>query len=284
MLSQKNDNKVQQIILLEGLANLAVFVVKLIVGITTGSLAIIGDAIHSLSDLTNNIIVWFVIKHSYKPADKEHPYGHRKFETLAVLGLSFLLALLAFELVFRAFDRETVEIGSSNWELGLMIGVLIINISIASWEALWAKRLDSDILHADASHTFVDVLTTIVVIAGWQLSSMGYVWLDQLTAIAVAMLILYIAWGLFKKATPVLVDEYSVEPEQVTALVMKIKGVKDVDRIRSRWIGQHPSVDMVIFVDKNLSTLDAHEICDQIELAVESEFDVHDVSIHVEPY
>ena len=89
------DSKVQRILLIEGSVNLLVFVAKLIVGLTTGSLAILGDAIHSMTDVINNVIAWSVVRLSHAPADREHPYGHRKFETLAVFFLASLLVVLA---------------------------------------------------------------------------------------------------------------------------------------------------------------------------------------------
>ncbi|TQV89015.1 cation diffusion facilitator family transporter [Aliikangiella coralliicola] len=281
--SEDKDQKVQQIIFVEGSANLLVLIAKAFVGFSTGSLAIIGDAIHSLTDVTNNVVAWSVVKHASKPADKEHPYGHRKFETLAVLGLAVLLLVLAFELVIHAFRRETPEIFSSGWELAIMLFVLIINIVLASWQRMWAKRLDSDILHADASHTFSDVLTTVVVIGGWQLSAMGYVWLDKLCALAIAGFILYLAIQLFKKAAPVLVDEFAIDPELLTKSVAKVEGVYAVSRVRSRWIGNLASVDMIIHVASHLTTEESHKICDEVEIVVEQEFNVTDISIHVEP-
>lgn len=284
MTDSQKDAKVQKILLLEGSANVVVLIAKLVVGLTTGSLAILGDALHSLTDVANNIVAWAVVKHSQKPADKEHPYGHRKFETLAVLALAILLAVFAFELGLRAIEREATVIASQSWELAVMIGVLIINIMVASWQRIWAKRLDSDILHADASHTFADVLTTIVVIVGWQLSAMGYLWLDQLAAFLVALLILYIAFNLFKKVAPVLVDEYAVDPEKLTQIALQIEGVKGVGRVRSRWIGSYPSVDIIIYVAHHLTTQESHTICDKIEHKIELEFQVKDISIHVEPY
>lgn len=276
--------QVQRIILLEGAANFVVLLAKVVVGITTGSLAIIGDALHSLTDVANNIVAWAIVKHAAKPADKEHPYGHQKFETLAVLGLAVILVVLAFELALHAIQREPSEIGASNWELAVMLSVLVINIGLASWQRMWANRLDSKILKADASHTFSDVLTTLAVIAGWQLSAYGYVWLDQLTAIGVSGIILYLAYELFKSAAPVLLDEYSIDPELLTDLVEDIDGVSSVERVRSRWIGDAPSVDMIIRVPHHLSTHESHQICDQIEQIVESKFEVTDVSIHVEPF
>ena len=279
----QRDRSVRRVILLEGAANLAVLLAKLVVGFSTGSLAVLGDAVHSLTDLFNNIVAWTVIRLSVLPADREHPYGHRKFETLAVFGLAALLVVLAFELALNAIKGESKPIASSAWELGVMLTVLIINVTVAVWERRWARRLQSDILLADASHTFADVMITLAVIAGWQLSAMGYVWLDRICALGVAGLVLFLAYQLFKRAVPTLVDQFAVDPEQLRQTVMNVPGVHKVRRIRSRWAGSEAVVDMIITVDPALNTEQAHAISDQIELQVEQQFQIHDISIHIEP-
>jgi cation diffusion facilitator family transporter len=277
------DKKVRSIILIEGSANLAVLLIKIMVGITTGSLAVISDAVHSLTDLANNVVAWFVIRLSIMPADREHPYGHRKFETLAVFGLAALLTVLAFEVALQAIRREPVEIVSGTTELLMMLLVLTINTVIATWQRRWARKLQSDILLADANHTFSDVLITTTVIAGWQLSAMGYYWLDQACALGVSALILYLAFSLFKRALPILADEFAIDPEDLRSTTLSVKGVKHVTRTRSRWMGSERAVDMVITVDPTLSTEGAHAITDNIEALLEEKFSVKDISIHVEP-
>ena len=95
--SIQRDKRVRRVILIEGSANLLVLILKTIVGLSTGSMAILADAVHSLTDLTNNVIAWFVIHFSSLPADREHPYGHRKFETLAVFVLASILARISHQ-------------------------------------------------------------------------------------------------------------------------------------------------------------------------------------------
>ena len=276
------DKSIRRIILIEGSANFFVLAIKITVGLTTGSLAILGDALHSLTDVANNVIAWIVIRSSSMPPDREHPYGHRKFETLAVFGLATLLTVVAFELAMRAFNKVDAEVVSTPLGIGLMIGVIGINISLSIWQRHWARKLGSDILLADASHTFGDVLTTIVVIVGWQLSALGYLWLDKVTALGVAGLIFYLAYGLFKRVIPKLVDEMSVEPEELIKVVQEVEGVQKVLRVRSRWIGSSKSVDLTVTVDPNLSTKDSHAIADKVELILEQNFDVEDISVHIQ--
>lgn len=281
-VSDKN-RRVQRIILIEGSANVIVLAAKLVVGLNTGSLAILGDAIHSLTDVANNVVAWFVIRMSAQPADREHPYGHQKFEVLAVFGLATLLAVLAFELAMQALRRDATEPAIHTWGLALMVGVLAVNIALSTWQRYWAARLNSNILLADANHTFADVLTTIVVIVGWQLSARGYPWLDTACALGVAALVLYLAFSLFKRVVPVLVDQMAIAPEALAATVQAISGVSGVKRIRSRWVGAERAIDLTITVPPAIPTSDAHRIADDVEAALEAEFGVQDITIHIEP-
>ena len=278
------DQQVERVLISEGLANLVVMLIKATVGFHTGSIAVIGDAIHSLADLANNFVAFIVTRIASAPPDLEHPYGHRKFETLAVFGIATLLSVLAIEIVLGALDRDPREVSAEGWGLALMLGVLVINISIAIWENRWARRLDSDILRADARHTASDVMTTVAVIAGWQLAANGYPWLDALASIIVAATILYLAYGLFKKAIPVLVERSIANAEALASVVSAVPGVQETRRVRSREGGSGPAIELVVSVDPNLSTADSHAIADEIERVIGVKFSVNDVTVHIEPH
>lgn len=279
----KKNALVLRIILLEGLANVFVLVMKSVVGFTTGSMAILADAVHSLTDVANNVIAWAVMRASNRPADREHPYGHQKFEMLAVFVLAVLLSAIALEIAIQALTREVEQPEISTWGLVVMGIVLLVNVALASWEHIWARKLDSHILMADASHTFSDVLTTIVVIAGWQLSVRGFPWLDTACALGVAAMILYLAFGLFRNVVPVLVDEIAIEPEMLTEAISQVPGVIHVPRVRSRWIGPDRAVDVIVTVAPSMPTVQSHDIADAIERLLEDQFDVKDISVHIEP-
>lgn len=276
--------QIQRVIKIEGLANLTVLLIKAFAGFYTGSYAIMSDALHSLTDLINNIIAWTLAKISSAPPDEDHPYGHQKFETLAVLGLAILLIVLAFEIALGALRREETEVIQDTLSLMLMLGVFIINIGLTIWQHRWAKRLDSDLLHADATHTLGDVATTAVILLGWQLSAHGYPWLDTLCALGVSAFVLYLAYGLMRRALPILVDEAAFAPEELTAVIARVEGVQEVRRVRSRWIGNMKSVDVVIAVDAAMTTADSHEVADAVESVLEAQLQVKDSSIHIEPY
>lgn len=280
----QRDRQVERVLFGEGIANLAVMSAKAAVGLQTGSIAILGDAIHSLADFANNVVAFVATRIASAPPDREHPYGHRKFETLAVFGIATLLSVLAIEIILGALDRDPREISQESWGLALMLGVLAVNILIASWENHWARRLDSDILRADAHHTISDVLTTVAVIAGWQLAARGYLWLDALASLIVAAMILYLAYGLFQKAIPVLVERSIANPEALSSVASAVDGVRETRRVRSREGGAGPAIDLVVTVDRNLSTADSHAIADEIERVISEKFSADDVTVHIEPH
>ncbi len=280
----QRDRQVERVLVGEALANLAVMTAKAVVGFQTGSIAILGDAIHSLADFANNVVAFVATRIASAPPDREHPYGHRKFETLAVFGIATLLSVLAIEIILGALDRDPREISQEGWGLALMLGVLAVNILIAGWENRWARRLDSDILRADARHTISDVLTTVAVIAGWQLAARGYLWLDALASLIVAAMILYLAYGLFQKAIPVLVEQSIANPEALSSAASAVDGVRETRRVRSREGGSGPAIDLIVTVDRNLSTADSHAIADEIERVISEKFSVDDVTVHIEPH
>jgi len=279
-----HDSKaVRRVLLIEGGANLLMLGAKLAVGISTGSTAVLGDALHSFTDLANNGVALAVERVSSRPPDADHPYGHRKYEQLAVFTLAGLLTVIAFELVVRALRQGDTDIAQSGWGLFAMLGVLSTNIAIATWEARRARALDSDLLLADARHTMGDVATTVVVIVGWQVAALGYTWVDRAFAVGVAGFVLLLAFGLFRRAVPVLVDEAVSAPNEVTRIVGDVDQVREVRRVRSRSTGEGASADVVVAVDDHLTTAQAHAVADAIEKALAADLDIRDVSVHVEP-
>ena len=277
------ERQVRRVLLIEGLANLAVLVGKAVVGFSTGSMALVGDAIHSFTDLANNGLALVAVRVASVPPDREHPYGHRKFETLAVFTLATVLAVLAVEVAIRAVERGDREVTHQGWGLAVMLGVLAVNVCVSLWEGRWARRLDSEILWADAGHTLADVLVTATVIVGWQLSARGWPWLDTAFALGVAGFILFLSFRLFQRAIPVLVDRIAADPDALKAAVESVPGVRATRRVRSRGAGTAPAVDVIVTVAPDLSAVESHAIADTIEEVLRREFAVDDVTVHVEP-
>jgi cation diffusion facilitator family transporter len=281
--SSSRDRRVERVLWVEGSVNFAVMLAKLVVGLATGSIAVMSDAIHSLADLANNALGLVAIRIASAPPDREHPYGHRKYETLAVFTVAMLLSVLALEIVHGAVRPGSREVTQHGWSLAVMLSVLGLNIAVSIWEGRWARRLDSDILRADARHTLSDVLTTIGVIAGWQLAARGFHWLDGLTSFAIAALILYLAYDLFRRAIPVLVDQSIASPEELSAVAGAVDGVRSTRRVRSHAGSSGPAIDLTVSVDAKLSTADSHAIADEIERVLSERFSARDVTVHIEP-
>lgn len=281
--SGDTQKKVRSILLIEGFVNLLVLAAKVLVGLSSGSSAILGDALHSLADVANNVVALIVLKLATSPPDSEHPYGHRKFETLAVFILAILLSVMAIEISLRAVDRVGSTIQGTPWGLGIMTGVLLLNICLASWENYWSRRLESSLLRADAHHTFSDVFTTIAVIAGWQLSVYGYPIFDTVFALLVSALVFYLAFDLFRRAIPILVDKAGVAPELLEEKIRCVSGVNEIRQVRSRLVESEIIADVVISVDTQLSMVESHRIANEIEKILAETFGINDVTIHVEP-
>ena len=274
---------VRKVLLIEGSVNALITVCKITVGIMTGSAAVVADAVHSLTDLANNLFAWFAVKIAKSPADSSHPYGHQKFEQLAVFALASLLTIVAFEVIVNAVERFGQPVEQSILGLLILIFSLLANLGLTLWEGYWAKRLDSEILHADATHTLSDVLTSAVVIIGWQLAARGYYWVDTFFALIVSCIIFYLAFKLFQRAIPVLVDQSRYPTEELKAAVNNIPAVITVANIRSRDSGKGQVADVSVTVNANLSTTDSHQIADQIESVLADKFGIQDVVVHIEP-
>ena len=275
---------VRKVLIIEGVVNIVLATLKLIVGIMVQSTAIIADAAHSLSDVANNGVAFLAIRVSEKPADEDHPYGHEKFETLAVFALASSLVIVAFEVIIHAIERIGEPPENSPIGFWLLVICILVNIGLTVWEHYWAKKLDSNLLHADAKHTLGDVFTSAAVIVGWQLASMGWYWFDTISAIAVACIIFYFAYHLFKQSIPILVDGTTLDEASVGYTIGKIQGIESVHNIRSRYNGKHIAADLSIRVAPEMTTEEAHKLADKVENILKQQFNVEDAIVHIEPY
>ena len=195
------------------IANLAVVVAKFVIGLRSGSLAVLGDAIHSSVDAMNNVLALAVMWVAGRGPDEDHPYGHHKFETLGALVIVIFLSISWFELVQGAVTRlvtGAAPLAIGNPQIGVLVGTLAINGAVAAYEARRGRELNSDILLADAAHTRADVFITIGVLSGVVLSRAGFRYADPVVAPLVAAAIVWIAYGIVARTVPILVDEHVV--------------------------------------------------------------------------
>src|ERR1700745_3353475 len=162
-------------------ANIAVLVVKVTIGVVSGSLSVLGDAIHSSVDAIYNVLGLFVVRVAAQAPDEEHPYGHGKFETLGALAIVVFLSVTCFELVRSAIGRlladgQTVQV--TDIGLALLVATLATNVFVAWYENRRGRELSSELLIADAAHTRTDVFITIGVLTGVLVARRGYTWID----------------------------------------------------------------------------------------------------------
>ncbi len=289
------DNRavVRKVLVITLLLNISVMGLKSIVGFITGSLSLQADALHSLTDSANNILGLIANQLSSPHPDREHPYGHQKFEAVGALAIAAFLGVACFEIVRGAIESiiggsSPVEIsGPQLWLLCLVLG---INIIVAFYERRVGQRVASAILIADAHHTMSDVWVTITVLAGligvWQGQKLGLSqlqWLDIILAFPVALLVFKSGWDVAKANLPSLVDRMAIAPEKIHKIVMKVPGVINCHDIASRGtLGKQVFIEMHLVVEAR-DVVVAHEITERVEKILEQHFSPVRVLIHIEP-
>jgi cation diffusion facilitator family transporter len=266
--------------------NAGVSLAKIAVGTLSGSLAMVADGYHSLLDGGNNLIGLVVTSWAYEPPDPSHPYGHRKFETAAAVGLGLLLLGLSYRLVEDALRRlvapEPPTIGWLNW--AVMAVTLAINIWVAAYEAREGRRLGSEYLMADAAHTRSDVYVTLGVAGSFAGARAGLVWADGLAAAAIAGFIAILAARILIGGFNVLTDRAPIPLAAIEGVVAGVSGVSAVRSVRARGGPGSAYVDVVAVMDGELTLRQAHAVADRIEDAlVRAHPSIVDVVVHPEP-
>ena len=267
-------------------ANVAVVGAKLLVGVVSGSLAILGGALDSTVDALNNVLGIVLVRVAAKGPDEDHPYGHGKFETLGTLAIVMFLAISCFELLRQAVNRLATRerpAGVTDLQLVVVVLALGVNVLVAWYEQRRGSELASQLLLADAAHTRTDVYVTVAVLAGVLLSRHGWWWADPVVAIAVGLLILRAAWTILLRAVPVLVDERALPPSAIRETAEGVTGVRSAYRIRSRGAAPVRYAEVTIAVDRAANVAQAHEIADEVEERLKRDLQLQEVTVHVEP-
>jgi cation diffusion facilitator family transporter len=283
-----NRKQVRQVLIITLLLNLLVMVLKGVVGWFSGSLSLMADALHSVTDSANNVLGLLASRFSSPEPDRDHPYGHAKFEAVGALGIAAFLGIACFEILKGAVERilspgqHPVQIAAP--ELWILLLVLGINIFVAFYERRVGQRVNSPILIADSFHTMSDIWVTISVMAGllgiwfW-----GFQWLDVLLAFPVALLVFWSGWTVIRSNLPWLVDEMAIAPEMIHAIAMQVPGVLNCHAIASRGVvGRQTFIEMHLIVDApDVET--AHRITEEVEFRLEERYGPSRVIIHIEP-
>lgn len=286
-MTQDNRATVRKVLIITLVLNIFVMVLKAVVGNLTGSLSLTADALHSVTDSANNILGLIASRFSSPRPDRDHPYGHLKFEAVGALGISAFLGIACFEILQGAIERIINGGGKpitiSLPELGLLLVVLGVNIFVAFYERRIGQRVRSPILIADAKHTMSDIWVTISVLAGLIGVSLGFQWLDLALAFPVALLVFWSGWTVLKENLPWLVDRMAIAPEVIHRIALSVPGVVNCHDIASRGIiGRQVFIEMHLIVDApDVET--AHRITEEVEKRLEERFSPVRIVIHVEP-
>lgn len=267
-------------------ANLALVLVKIVVGASFGSLAVLGDAAHSGVDTINNLVALAVLYFAAAPPDEEHPYGHGKFETLGAFGIAGFLSITCFELLKTAVGRLIGDAVPPEPTLPgtlALAATMFVNIGVAYYEDRRGRELNSELLIADARHTRADVYVTLSVLLGLGLVALGWGKADAVLAILVAVVVAYSGYQILRRTVPVLVDRRAVEPDRIGRVAEDVPGVESVTDIRSRGRPGDAFAELTIRVHPATGVREAHAIADQVEQRVAAELGLTNVVVHVEP-
>lgn len=268
--------------------NIILSIIKIFCGIVATSSAMIADGIHSLSDVFTTIGVIIGLKLSSKEEDKEHPYGHEKIESITALFLSVILFIVAIVIGYSGIEN----IINKNYRVPGILAILAAIISIVSKEAMYyytiiyAKRINSTSLMADAWHHRSDSLSSIGALIGIIGARMGYLVLDPLVAILICIIIIKISYNICKQSINQLIDA-SASDEKLMTIKTKIINTNGVIRIDNLKTRQHASklyVDVDISVDSKISVEEGHNIATKVNKYIEEDIDIKHCMVHVNPY
>lgn len=280
--------KVKQVLWIILFANIGVAILKIAIGSIIKSASMTADGFHSISDGTSNIVGLIGISIASKPKDKEHPYGHKKFEVISGLFIGAMLLFIGGKIIFEGISKfqnpvePTITIGS----LFVLILTLIINIFVCTYEYKIGKKLNSYILISDSLHTKSDIFVSmgvLLTLVGVRLGLPAII--DPIASLVVAGFILHASYEIFKSTIDVLVDKAIVDEEAIKEILKSFNEIKDVHNIRSRGSENDVHIDMHIMVEPNITVEKSHKLNHDIEESIRKNINESaQVIIHIEPF
>lgn len=286
-----SDNKyiqIRNILVWVLILNWSVAFAKLIYGYVTNSLSMVADGFHSLSDGSSNLIGLIGISVAARPKDAGHPYGHRKYETLASLAIAVILFLIASSIIkeslHRLIHREFLVSRANVLSFVVMGITLTVNIAVMMYEYKKGRKLKSDFLIADAFHTAADIFSSIVVVLSLICIKLNVPIVDVIAGIIISLLICYVGVDILKHSSRILCDYAVIDTQEIKGCLIGIKEIIGCHRIRTRGRSDDIHVDLHITVDKNMTVDKAHELSTTIEKYIRQKFPgTTDVMVHIEP-
>jgi len=267
--------------------NLVVASAKIAFGAWSGAVSILSDGFHSLTDGFSNVVALVGIQIARRPADISHPYGHRKFETLAAAGIFVFLLLVLVQVVETAYGRlgseQVPHVTAGSFVV--MVGTLLVNLLVVRYEARAGRVFKSEVLLADAHHTRSDVYTSTAVIAALIGVRLGYPLLDPLAALVVAGFIGRAGFQIAREASDVLADRVVLDPDLVRNVVLSaVPEVVGCHEIRTRGSTDHAFLDLHVWFPADMQLHEAHRLSHIVKDRLHAEFpQLADVIIHIEP-
>jgi len=269
-------------------ASAGLTVAKAVIGLVTGSLAILSEAGHSLLDLLATVLTYFAVRISGKPADAEHQYGHGKIESVSALAETALLFLLTavviFEAVRRLVDTRAHAVEATAAAFVVIAASIVVDFFRARLLGRVAKETASEALEADALHFRSDMWSSIAVLIGLGGVAMGYTWADAAAALVVAVFICIAGWRLGRRTMDTLTDTApSGISERVAAIARQVAGVVAVERVRARPAGAVLFVDLGVSVSRTLPLDRVTTIKERLTRAIRADIPQAEVTITTEP-
>jgi cation diffusion facilitator family transporter len=261
---------------------------KGVVGLSTGSLAILSEAAHSLIDLAATVMTYFAVRLSDKPADEEHHYGHGKVESVSALAETALLFLLSgvviWEALARLFGGIAHPVEATPWSFAVIGGSILVDFFRARALYRVAGETSSEALEADALHFGSDMWSSVAVLIGLGAVALGYVWGDAAAAMIVALFICIAGWRLGRRTIETLTDTAPAgAAAKISAIVARVPGVVAVERMRVRQAGGVEFVDLIVAVSRTLALDRVAALKDRVEAAVRAVYPKAELSVTTEP-
>lgn len=282
--SSKEKNKVA---FLSVLAAVFLTSFKLVVGLLTGSLGILSEALHSALDFVAAAITWIAVRISDKPADKDHHYGHGKIENLSALLETLLLLITSVWIIYEASSRllsgET-HIEVNIWSYIVVVSSIVIDVTRSRALMRVAKKHNSQALESDALHFSTDIWSSFVVLLGLICAQFGYYLADSIAALVVALIVIYVSYQLGKRSINVLLDR--VPDETYLKIKSILDGLTEITKyhdLKVRAAGAEFFVELNIHVNPELSLIQSHQLATGIENKIKSKVKRCHVHVHIEP-
>ena len=269
-------------------SNTTLVILKLIVGLYVGAVSLVSEALHSGVDLVAALIAFWAARKSLLPPDKEHDYGHGKYENLSAAVEALLIVGAAGGILYESVQKFEEDVVPESLAYGIFIMAfsIAVNILVSRRLLAVAKRTGSQALEADGLHLQSDVWTSVGVLAGLALMQLtGWAWLDSVIAIFVAGIIFRAGWRMIVESAMELTDA-SLPEEQEARIVKIIESVPEVKSchcLRTRKSGSYKLLDVHVLFDGNMSLSQVHAICDELEGMIRAELGTFDILIHPEP-